>query len=375
MQQPLRYTYDGVPITPDPPYGAAIIVRRPAPDGDHEAEYLVLHRAQHGPDYAGDWAWTPPSGSRQPGEAVLGAALRELAEEASIVAAETDLRALDLCGAWVRFGLDVPAGTTARVDPEHDRLDWLPLDEAIARCRPATVADGLRLAAAATTAQRDVPAAGHGRPARAGALAARSARGPLVPGAPRPRGGGAQVRPADQPATRRSACTCSWLTGRTAATSSTTAIGDVDPAAADPDAIGLDFAIGVEELTGRGLGPQLIWSYVRDVALPAHPAARLRGGQPGSGQHPLHPRASAKSGFDSTRRRRAGAEARCVLDVVKFFGEGDVEAMNVGLVRPGIPSHIHEQPQPRMPVCRCRTASACASIRQACAPEERRRPR
>ena len=100
-----RYTYDGLPIAQDPPHGAAIIVRRPAPDAPGGREYLVLHRAHHGPDYAGDWAWTPPSGSRQPGEPVLGAALRELAEETGLEAAAADLQAIDLSGPWVRFRL------------------------------------------------------------------------------------------------------------------------------------------------------------------------------------------------------------------------------------------------------------------------------
>ena len=63
-----RFTWDGVPIAPDEPHGAAILARRPADGGLHE--YLVLHRAHRGPDYEGDWAWTPPSGSRQPGEPV-----------------------------------------------------------------------------------------------------------------------------------------------------------------------------------------------------------------------------------------------------------------------------------------------------------------
>ena len=319
MQQPLRYTYDGVPITPHPPYGAAIIVRRPAPDGDHETEYLVLHRALHGPDYAGDWAWTPPSGSRQPGEAVLGAALRELAEEASIVAAETDVRALDLSGAWVRFGLEVPAGTTARVDPEHDRLEWLPLDEAIARCRPATVADGLRLAAAATTvkvafrplATTDLPAlvrwqhaphAARWFPERLDLAAAERKYGPRIAGDSPVR---VHVVVADGQ-------DCGYIQHYRA--------GDIDPAAADPDAIGLDFAIGVAELTGHGLGPQLIWSYVRDVARPAHPTAHHVVASPDPA-NTRSIRALAKAGFEVVDGGR-GAETRSVLDVVKFFGAG-----------------------------------------------------
>jgi 8-oxo-dGTP pyrophosphatase MutT (NUDIX family) len=42
-------------------------------------EHLLLHRAHHGPDFAGDWAWTFPAGCRQPGERVYLSVLRELA--------------------------------------------------------------------------------------------------------------------------------------------------------------------------------------------------------------------------------------------------------------------------------------------------------
>jgi 8-oxo-dGTP pyrophosphatase MutT (NUDIX family)/RimJ/RimL family protein N-acetyltransferase len=317
VQQPLRYTYDGVPITPDQPHGAAIIVRRPVADGAGDAEYLVLHRAHHGPDYGGDWAWTPPSGSRQPGEAVLGAALRELTEETGLVVAETDLRVLDLSGAWVRFGLDVPAGTTAQVDPEHDRLDWLPLDEAIARCQPATVADGLRLAAAATRvhvtfrplATTDLPAlvrwqhAPHAVrwfPERLDLPAAQRKYGPRIAG--------------DSPVQVHVVV----ADGQDCGFAQHYRTGDVEPSAPDPDAIGIDFAIGIPDLTGRGLGPNLIWSYVRDVALPAHPAARHVEASPDP-SNTRSIRALAKSGFEIADGG-PGAETRCVFDVVKFFG-------------------------------------------------------
>ena len=44
-----------------------IVVASRAPDG---WRYVLLHRAHHGPEWDGDWAWTPPSGSRKPGEDV-----------------------------------------------------------------------------------------------------------------------------------------------------------------------------------------------------------------------------------------------------------------------------------------------------------------
>ena len=36
-------------------------------------EFLLLHRvAPGGPDYEGEWAWTPPAGARQPREDLKG---------------------------------------------------------------------------------------------------------------------------------------------------------------------------------------------------------------------------------------------------------------------------------------------------------------
>lgn len=37
---------------------------------ESQAEFLVLHRAHSGPDYEGDWAWTPPAVARQAGEEI-----------------------------------------------------------------------------------------------------------------------------------------------------------------------------------------------------------------------------------------------------------------------------------------------------------------
>ena len=48
---------------------------------------------------------------------------------------------------WAVYRLVVPWGEHIRVDGvEHDRFEWVALDEALRRCLPAVVADGLRLA-------------------------------------------------------------------------------------------------------------------------------------------------------------------------------------------------------------------------------------
>ncbi|RII11930.1 dihydroneopterin triphosphate pyrophosphatase [Streptomyces sp. YIM 130001] len=143
-----RTTYDGLPINPEPPYGSTVVVRTKSPDG---TRYLLLHRAHEGPDFEGDWAWTPPAGARQPGEDVREGAVRELAEEAGphLAALASTLRPLPSTQAnWAQFLLDAPWGTPVElVDPEHDRWEWVPLAEGLRRCRPERVADSLRLAA------------------------------------------------------------------------------------------------------------------------------------------------------------------------------------------------------------------------------------
>jgi 8-oxo-dGTP pyrophosphatase MutT (NUDIX family) len=141
----MKVTYDGEPIAPDPPYGAAVVVTRRTADGPR---YLILHRAHQGPGHEGDWAWTPPSGCRKPAEDVTAAAVRELFEETGIQATPTPLH---LDGDWAVYLLelleDYPEPEVVLND-EHDRHAWVDFTEAIARCAPETVRDNLRLAQA-----------------------------------------------------------------------------------------------------------------------------------------------------------------------------------------------------------------------------------
>jgi 8-oxo-dGTP pyrophosphatase MutT (NUDIX family) len=136
-------TWDGLPVSDEPPYGATVVVYRWGRDGRVGPEILLLHRAHHGPAYDGDWAWTPPAGSRFPGEAVLACARRELREEAGLELAVRPTA----CGSadWALFLAEAPLGAAVSLehDREHDRYAWLPADEAVARCRPAQVAEAL----------------------------------------------------------------------------------------------------------------------------------------------------------------------------------------------------------------------------------------
>jgi 8-oxo-dGTP pyrophosphatase MutT (NUDIX family) len=113
--------------------GATVVVRC----GD---EYLVLHRAIH--DHDGDWAWGPPGGLRDEGETYEETAARELLEETGL---ELPLRRV-AAGPWTTFAAEAPPGAEVTLSHEHDRYEWLPLDDACARCLPDVVAVGIRAA-------------------------------------------------------------------------------------------------------------------------------------------------------------------------------------------------------------------------------------
>jgi 8-oxo-dGTP pyrophosphatase MutT (NUDIX family) len=136
-------TWDGLPVAREKPYGASILVWRHARGG---REWLVLHRAHEGPDYAGDWAWTPPAGARLPGEALVACAERELREETglSLSLTETGLGSDE----WPLFVAEASASAEVRLDDEHDRYEWLTLEDAAARCFPAFVGESFSVVAA-----------------------------------------------------------------------------------------------------------------------------------------------------------------------------------------------------------------------------------
>ena len=140
----METTWDGLPVARERPYASCVVVWRA---GRPEHEFLVLHRAHFGPDFGGDWAWTPPSGARQPGESPDDAAARELREETGLELPFTRVDSPDPDVAL--YVAEAPREAEIVLDAEHDRHRWLPLEAAAELCLPVTVAAGLRAAATA----------------------------------------------------------------------------------------------------------------------------------------------------------------------------------------------------------------------------------
>jgi RimJ/RimL family protein N-acetyltransferase/8-oxo-dGTP pyrophosphatase MutT (NUDIX family) len=298
-----------------------VVVRRSA--GPDATDYLVLHRAQRGAGYEGDWAWTPPSGARLPGEAVLAGARRELAEEAGFT--EAPLIPVDLSGGWAVFATDVPAGAQARLDPEHDRFEWLTWADAQRRCRPEAVEVNFRLGAA-------VPA-----PAISFRALAASDLPDIVAWQHEPHAVRWFPEDLDLAAARRK------YGPRIAGTSPTTVhmllvdglrVGFIQhyrlkdypsyqAACGGIDAVGIDYLIGAAELTGRGLGAQLIWSYLQRVVFARWPGVPLVAASPEVANR-RSIRALAKAGFEVAGEiageREDRPELLCVLDRARIFG-------------------------------------------------------
>jgi 8-oxo-dGTP pyrophosphatase MutT (NUDIX family) len=129
------------PIARERPFAVAIIVWRAAPG---EREFLLLHRlAPGGADYEGEWAWTPPAGARQPGEAPDAAAARELTEETGLALPLTPVPDASSSDDVVLYVAEASLDSDIVLDDEHDRFLWLPLGEALPKCQPPTVATGL----------------------------------------------------------------------------------------------------------------------------------------------------------------------------------------------------------------------------------------
>lgn len=311
-------TYDGQPVAADDPRGATVIVRRPGTAG---WEYLVLHRAHEGPEYAGDWAWTAPAGCRLPGEPVEPGALRELAEETGIV--DMAIWAVDLSGRWAVFAAEVAADQPVILDAEHDRYEWLPADEAVARILPASVAEQIRRVElvppvhvhfrAMTLA--DLPAVAEGL-----------AQPHVRPWYPEPDHSLGQLQQRYGDRIRGASPIRMWVIEV-----DRVPVGQVqdyrlsdDPhfAAVElPDAVGVDYALTDPALTGRGVGTRMLWRFLRDVVWMDYDAAHIVAAP--ALDNVVSLRTLAKVGFVEDRILDAQGSRQhrlCVLDLTRLFG-------------------------------------------------------
>jgi aminoglycoside 6'-N-acetyltransferase len=271
----METTWDGLPIAEDHPRGCTVVVRRHRSGRD--AELLVLHRAGQGPDYEGDWAWTAPAGARRPGEPVLTAALRELAEEAGIT--DADVWAVDLSEDWALFAADVAAELEVDlVDPEHDRFEWVDAATARARILPSEVAHAVVDRAGVVPrvsigfrpmTRADFPdvVAWQARPHVARWW---SSEASTVEGAEAHYG---SALDGTDP-------TRMWVlevNGRSVGLLQDYLVGDHPDWAlltARPEAVGFDYLVGDPSWVGRGIGTRALWAYLRDVVRPHYPGVR-----------------------------------------------------------------------------------------------------
>lgn len=122
-------------------YGATVVVYRRAP----EVEVLVLHRSAGGAAFEGDWAWTPPAGTRFPAEPIDHCAARELHEKLGLDLQPQPVEKANEAG-WAIYVLEVRPDAAIELDDEHDRYEWLRPDQAAERCSPRIVGDSIAVA-------------------------------------------------------------------------------------------------------------------------------------------------------------------------------------------------------------------------------------
>lgn len=326
--EPVTRTWDGLEIATDHPTGSSVTVRRM-----HEGvlEVLLLHRAHHGPDYEGDWAWTGPAGCRQPGEPIYPAALRELHEEAGLRGPQP--WAVDVSQRWAVFAVDVePEIAVELIDPEHDRFEWVPADDIRGRVLPDLVAS--QQARACLVPQVSV---GFRRMVEADLdSVVRWRREPHIE-----RWWGTspardevvahyQPRLGEPDGAERVRMFVVEVDGRPVGFVQDYRVGDDDDYAVKtgrPDAVGFDYLLGEPGLVGRGIGTRVIWEFCRDVIRRDYPDATAAIASP-SHRNAASLRALAKCGFeqglwiDAPARpdEPPDAEVVCTLDLGRWFG-------------------------------------------------------
>ena len=121
------------------PFGCSVVVWRA---GHRGREYLILHRRTPlGPDSEDEWAWTPPSGARNPAENPHDAAARELLEETGLQLEVAPAGVGD--DQWAVYVAEASTEADIVLNDEHDRFRWVTATEAERLCLPATVGESV----------------------------------------------------------------------------------------------------------------------------------------------------------------------------------------------------------------------------------------
>ena len=127
----METTWDGMPVAPENPTAVAIVIWRRAAG---RREFLILHRHHGGPEWEGDWAWTPPAGARRPDEARASPPLASCGKRPA--SSSRSSRSPHETDAVALFVAEAHRGAKIVLDAEHDRFEWVTLRGRARALRP-----------------------------------------------------------------------------------------------------------------------------------------------------------------------------------------------------------------------------------------------
>lgn len=116
----LQVPLDGLFLSPTPPWGASVLVLRPA--GEAHDVLLLCRRG----------AWSPPAVTRLPDEPVAACAARALDEIAGLRLPIWPMAEVD--PEWTVFVADARDDLFVRPGNGYDAYEWVGIDEAQRRC-------------------------------------------------------------------------------------------------------------------------------------------------------------------------------------------------------------------------------------------------
>lgn len=297
--------------------GCTVVVRR------SDGRYLLLRNSEAS-GASGAPRCGPPAGLRRPGEPVLAGAVRILAEQTGIEA--DHVWPVDLSGRFAVLATEVADDVSVTLGAQHDQVLWQPVTPLLsgpesAAVSPAT-ATVLRRVAAVPGARlgfrpltrEDLPLMVDWQRAPHAELwfspdldlaSAHEQYGPRIDG-------------------RSAVRVCVLLVdGQPQGFLQHYRVGDhaaYAEATGTPDAVGIDYLIGERRLVGRGLGPAVIWQFLREVVLPAHPeVTRIVASPDVDNERSL--RALDKAGFQRVRPiPTRDPEMLCIAHRADLFG-------------------------------------------------------